>query len=146
MGANAKPTQKIVMDRLATTRLTFHFSAKIDDAELASPADNPASSVTAHEIQVIHVLRHCDQPNGEVKVSRLGGSGGGDCPGPGGRATRGVGRGVWNSRYRYSGEPAAGIILFSLCLLRGKKTENHSFLDFFEFFFFFRRQSQILLI
>ena len=76
MGANANPTQKIVIVRLDTTNETFHLSAKIDDATLASPADSPASSVTVHEIQVIHVLRHFDQRNGEVCFSSLGHSGG----------------------------------------------------------------------
>lgn len=111
IGASANPMQKMVMDRLATITLTFHLAAIIDDAALASPAEKLASSVTPHAIQVIHVFFHCDQLNGEVYFSRLGGSGAADCPGPGGRAMRGVGRGVLNSRYLYS--TSSVIILYS---------------------------------
>ena len=76
MGARANPMQKIVMDRLATTSPTSHLAAMLDDAELASPADSEASSVTAHAMHITHALRHGGQPNGEVYFSSRGPSGG----------------------------------------------------------------------
>lgn len=78
MGASANPIQNMVMDRFATTTLMFHLSASIDPAGLTSPADKPASIVTAHDIQVIIFLRHFGHLNGDVYFSSLGASGGGD--------------------------------------------------------------------
>lgn len=75
-----------------------HSSVKGPEAGVISPAEYPANAVTAHEIQVISDFRHFGHRNGEVYLSRLGGSGGGDCPGPGGAVIHGVGRVVSSSR------------------------------------------------
>jgi hypothetical protein len=47
-------------------------------------------------------LRHFGHKNGLEYFLRFGHSGAGDWPGPGGDVMNGVGRGVSNSRYRYS--------------------------------------------
>lgn len=78
IGAKANPTQKMVMERLATTVLIFHFSANVKLAGLTSPADKPASMVTVQEMYVIMLLRHFGHVKGEVYFSSLGPSGGDD--------------------------------------------------------------------
>lgn len=98
MGASANPMQKIVMPRLYTTALMSHSCVKGPEAGVISPAEYPASAVTAHEIQVIIDLRHFGHRKGEVYLARLGGSGGADWPGPGGAVMHGVGRAVSRSR------------------------------------------------
>lgn len=68
----------MVIERLATTVLIFHFSANVEVAGLTSPADKPANIVTVQEMYVIIALRHFGHVKGEVYFSSLGASGGGD--------------------------------------------------------------------